>query len=77
VREGGERGANCRGKEGPESHFCGGNKGSKVDKYGRGRVEDRGEPSMVASVQVGHMDQMKRDGLKYCKNGVQTLEPMT
>jgi hypothetical protein len=32
----------------------------KTGKNGRQRVEDRGEPSMVASVRTGHLDQMMR-----------------
>jgi hypothetical protein len=40
---------------------CGGNNRGKMDKNGGGRVEDRGEPGMVASVQTGYMDQMTRD----------------
>jgi hypothetical protein len=39
------------------------NKGGKMDKCGRGRVEEREEPSMVASVQAGHLDQTTCDGL--------------
>jgi hypothetical protein len=41
--ESGERGALRRGNVGPEVILLGGNKGGKIDKNGRGRVEDRGE----------------------------------
>jgi hypothetical protein len=34
-----------------------------MDKNGGGRVEDRGEPGVAASVQIGYMDQMTRDGI--------------
>jgi hypothetical protein len=77
MTDGGEQGTKCRGKEGLESNFGRGNKGRKMDKYGRGRVEDSQEPRMAASVQVGHMHQMMRDGLKHYKNGVQNPEPIT
>jgi hypothetical protein len=40
----------------PSFPLCGGNKGRKMDKDRRGREEDRGEPSIVASVQVCHLD---------------------
>jgi hypothetical protein len=43
-----------------------------MDKNGKGRVEDRKEPSVVASVQAGHLDQMMRDAQKYAEIGVQT-----
>jgi hypothetical protein len=59
----GERGAMGRGKDGPEMTPHGGNKGGTMEKDGRGRAEDRGEPSEVASVQAGHLDQTTRDGL--------------
>jgi hypothetical protein len=41
----------------------GGNKGRKMEKTGRGRVENMGEASTAASVQAGHSDQKMRDGL--------------
>jgi hypothetical protein len=47
----------------PSFLLCGGNKGGKMDKDRRGREEDRGEPSMVASVLVGHLDQTMQDRL--------------
>jgi hypothetical protein len=62
MGEAGERGALGRGKEGPEITQCGGNKGGKMDEKGGGRVEERGEPGMAASVQTGHLDQMMRYG---------------
>jgi hypothetical protein len=63
VRGAGERGAKGRGKGGLETAQCRGNNGGKMDKHGGGRVEERGEPGVVASVQTGYMDQMTRDGL--------------
>jgi hypothetical protein len=39
----GERGAMGRGKGGPEEVLHGGNKGGKIAKNGRGRVEEIGE----------------------------------
>jgi hypothetical protein len=56
-REDGERGAIGRGNEGPEMITSGGNKVRKTEKHGRGRVEERGEPGVVATVQAGHLDQ--------------------
>jgi hypothetical protein len=53
-----KRGAMGRGHNIPEMILCGGNKGGKMEKDGRGRVEERGEPSMAAPVQTGHLDQM-------------------
>jgi hypothetical protein len=47
-----------RGKEGLEILASGGNKGGQMGKHGRGRVEEREEPCVVASVQAGHWDQM-------------------
>jgi hypothetical protein len=47
----------------PSFLLCGGNKGGKMDKDRQGREEDRGEPSMVTSIPVGHLDQMMQDGL--------------
>jgi hypothetical protein len=52
-----------RYKDSPEIILCGGNKSGKMEKDGRGRVEDRGEPSVAASVHAGHLDQMTRNGL--------------
>jgi hypothetical protein len=54
----GERGTTGRGKVGPEEITSRGNKGGQMGKHGRGRVEDRGEPSVAASVQTGHLDPM-------------------
>jgi hypothetical protein len=51
-----ERGAIGRGKDSPEMTPSGGNTGGKTGKNGRGREQDREEPSLVASVQAGHMD---------------------
>jgi hypothetical protein len=45
-----------RGKDGPEEITSRGNKGGQMGKNGRGRVEERGEPSAAASVQAGHLD---------------------
>jgi hypothetical protein len=45
-----------RGKEGPEKITSGGNKGGNMGKNGRGREEDREEPSMVAPEQAGLLD---------------------
>jgi hypothetical protein len=59
MGEAGERWAMGRGKEGPEITQCRRNKAGKTDEMGGGRVEDRGEPGMVASVQAGHLDQMR------------------
>jgi hypothetical protein len=59
----GERGVMGRGKDGPEMTPHGGNKGGTMEKDGRGRAEDRGEPSEVACVQAGYLDQTTRDGL--------------
>jgi hypothetical protein len=72
-RAAGERGAMGRGKGGPEVLSRGGNKGGIMDKNGRGRVEERGEPGAVASVQTGHMDPMTRYGHKPADNGVADL----
>jgi hypothetical protein len=47
-----------------------GNNGGKMEKDGRGRVEERGEPGMAASVRTGHLDQMMRYGSKPEDNGV-------
>jgi hypothetical protein len=60
VRGMGERGAIGRDKDGPEIMLHGGKKGGKIDKDGGGRVEDRGEPGVMASVHTGHLDQMTR-----------------
>jgi hypothetical protein len=60
--ESGERGAMGRGNIGLEVILLGGNKGGKIDKNGRGRVEDRGEqPGKVASECTGHLEQMMQD----------------
>jgi hypothetical protein len=48
-RENGERGIMGRGKGGLEEIFNGGNKGGHMGKNGRGREEDREEPSVAAS----------------------------
>jgi hypothetical protein len=68
--EAGERGAMGRGNEGPEEIKSGGNKGGQMGKDGRGRVEERGEPSTVASMRTGHLDQTMRYGNKPKDNGV-------
>jgi hypothetical protein len=47
-----------RGKEGPEKINSRGNKGRQMGKHSRGRLEDRGEPSMAASMQIGYLDPM-------------------
>jgi hypothetical protein len=61
--ESGERGALGRGNVGPEVILLGGNKGGKIDKNGRGRVEDSGEqPGEVASERTGLLEQTTRDG---------------
>jgi hypothetical protein len=39
-----------RGKDGLEMIASGGNNGRKMEKDGRGRVEERGEAGMVASL---------------------------
>jgi hypothetical protein len=62
-REDGERCMMGCGKDGMEMIPSGGNKGGKTEKNGRGRVEERGEPGMVASVQAGYLHQMMRNGL--------------
>jgi hypothetical protein len=54
--EDGERGAMGRGKEGPEAITSRGNKGGKMEKDGRGRVEERGEPGAAASEQAGLLE---------------------
>jgi hypothetical protein len=45
-----------RAKEGPEVTTSGGNKGGQMGNNGRGTVEERVEPSAVASVRTGHLD---------------------
>jgi hypothetical protein len=50
--------------------LSGGNKGGKTGKNGQGREEEREEPGMVASVQVGYVDQMTRDRQKQVDTGV-------
>jgi membrane protein implicated in regulation of membrane protease activity len=57
-RENRDRGVMGKGKDGLEMTPCRGNKVGKMEKDGRGRVEARGEPSVVASEQTGLMDQM-------------------
>jgi hypothetical protein len=52
-----ERAATRRGNDGLEETQRGGNKGGQIRKHGRGRVEERGEPSMAAPVQAGHLEQ--------------------
>jgi hypothetical protein len=59
-KEDGERGAKRRGNEGPEVIPSRGNKGGQMGKQGRGREEERGEPSVAAPMQAGHLDQMTR-----------------
>jgi hypothetical protein len=46
----GERGTTGRGKDGLEEIIGGGNIGGQMGKHGRGRVEERGEPGVAASV---------------------------
>jgi hypothetical protein len=53
----GERAAKRRGNDGLEVIQCRGNKGGQIGKDGRGRVEERGEPSVVTPVQAGHLEQ--------------------
>jgi hypothetical protein len=48
--EDGERGVMRRGNDGLEETQRGGNKGRQIRKDRRGRVEERGEPSMAAPV---------------------------
>jgi hypothetical protein len=67
--EDGERGAMGRGKGGPELITSRGNKGGQMAKHGRGRVEERGEPGVAASVQTGHLDPKTRYGTKPDDNG--------
>jgi hypothetical protein len=55
-KEDGERGAKRRGNEGPEVIPSRGDKGGQMEKHGRGREEERGEPSGAAPVQAGHLD---------------------
>jgi hypothetical protein len=40
--------------------LCGGNKGGKMVKNGRGREEEREEPGEAASVQAGHLEHQTR-----------------
>jgi hypothetical protein len=54
--EDGERGTTGMGNEGLGKIIGGGNKGGQMGKNGRGRVEEREEPSAAASVQAGHLD---------------------
>jgi hypothetical protein len=60
TKEDGERGAKRRGNEGPEVIPSGGNKGGQMEKHGRGKQEERGEPGAAAPVQAGHLDQTTR-----------------
>jgi hypothetical protein len=53
----GERGAKRRDNDSLEEIHCRGNKGGQLAKDGRGRVEERGEPSVVAPMQAGHLEQ--------------------
>jgi hypothetical protein len=53
-----KRGAIGRGNDGPEMILCGGNTGRKMEKDGRGRVEESREPGTAAPVQTGHLDHM-------------------
>jgi photosystem II stability/assembly factor-like uncharacterized protein len=54
----GERDTMGRGKAGLEEITSRGNKGRQIAKNGRGREEDREEPSAVASKQTGLLDKM-------------------
>jgi hypothetical protein len=56
----GERGTMGRGKGGPEEIISRGNKSGQIGKNGRGREEDREEPSVAASEQTGLLDTMTR-----------------
>jgi hypothetical protein len=51
-----ERGALGRGNISLEVISLGGNKGGKIDKNGGERVEERGEPGVVAPEQAGLLD---------------------
>jgi hypothetical protein len=68
-REGGDRGVMGSGKDGPEMKPHRGNKGGKMEKDGRGRVEEWGEPGMASSVRTGHLDEMTQYGRKHVDNG--------
>jgi hypothetical protein len=46
----GERGAKRRGNDSLEVIQCGGNEGGQIGKEGRGRVQERGEPGVVAPI---------------------------
>jgi hypothetical protein len=59
-----ERGVVGRGNASLEEILLGGNKGGQIVKNGRGRVEERGEPGMAASVQTGHWNPKTRYGTK-------------
>jgi hypothetical protein len=50
------RGVKHGGNEGLEITSGGGNEGGKMDKNSQGKIQDREEPSMVASMHIGHMD---------------------
>jgi hypothetical protein len=52
----GERGTMGRGKVGPEEITCRENKGGQLGKTGRGREEERGEPSAAAPEQAGLLE---------------------
>jgi hypothetical protein len=56
-KEDGERGAKRSGNEGPEVIPSGENKGRQMEKHGRGREEERGEPGTAAPMQAGYLDQ--------------------
>jgi hypothetical protein len=59
-----ERGMMGRGKDSLEEITSRGNKGRQIGKKGRGRVEERGEPSIAASMQIGHLDPITQYGNK-------------
>jgi hypothetical protein len=59
----GERAVMERGKDSPETTSSEDNKGRKMGKHSGGRVEERAEPSEVASMPAGLLDQMTGDGL--------------
>jgi hypothetical protein len=55
--EDGERGVKRRGNDSLEEIYHRGKKGGQIRKDRRGRVEERGEPSIAAPVQAGHLEQ--------------------
>jgi hypothetical protein len=59
-----------RHKDSLEMILSGGNKGGKMDKNSGQRVEDKEEPSAVASMQIGYLDQIMRDGPQHGNNVV-------